>query len=60
MARYRIEFLDQGLNVRATDEIECADDAQAIKEAHDVHVPQIGFGFDVWEGVRLSYQHRRQ
>lgn len=60
MALYRIEFLDHGLNVRATAEIECADDVEAIKEAHDAHVPQIGFGFDVWEGNRLVHQHRRQ
>jgi hypothetical protein len=46
--------------VRATAEIECVNDAQAIKEAHGAHVPQIGFGFDVWEGERLVYQHRRQ
>lgn len=60
MAVYRIEFLDHGQNVRATAEIECADNAQAIKEAHEAHVPSIGFGFDVWQGDRLVYQHKRR
>lgn len=59
MALYRIDFLDHGQNVRATAEIDCADDAEAIEEAHLAHVPSIGFGFDIRQGERLVYQHRR-
>ncbi len=60
MPLYIIQFLDPAENVRATAELECADDAEAIKEVHERAASGYCFGFDTWEAERLVYQQRRR
>lgn len=59
MALYRIHFVDNGGNSFAVHEIECADDAEAVKKARTLDVRFIGMGFDLWDGERLVHQERR-
>lgn len=56
---YLIELLDHGGNVRVADWISCEDDASAINRAQAMDVVKIGVGYDVWEGRRLVFRHRR-
>ena len=56
---YLIELLDHGGNVRVADWISCDDDAEAIHRAHAMDVVRIGIGYDVWDGSRLVFRHRR-
>jgi len=56
---YLVEFLDHGKNVRVAEWIICDDDAHAIHRARELDVVKIGLGYDVWQGDRLVYRHRR-
>ena len=58
MRRYRIEFVDHGGNVFDRRYLDNEDDQAAVDEAHRLHVPGIGAGFNVWQGDRLVHQHR--
>jgi hypothetical protein len=60
MAVYTLNHVDHGGNVWASDEIECDDDASAITAAHREFLHSIGFGFDLMEGERLVYSHRKR
>ena len=59
MTTYLVEFFDHGKNVRMAEWIICDDDAHAIRRARDLDVVKIGLGYNVWQGDRLVYQHRR-
>lgn len=59
MARYLIELLDHGGNVRVADWIYCEDDAHAISRAKQMDIVAIGIGYDVSQGDRLVFSHRR-
>jgi hypothetical protein len=56
MALYRVDFLDHGGNVYATNRFEHDDDAAAVAAAHLLNVlPHISAGFEVWQDV---HHHR--
>jgi hypothetical protein len=40
-------------------ELEMHDDEAAIEQAHRIHLQSSGGGFEVWQGNRLVYNHRR-
>ncbi|MGH7073568.1 MAG: hypothetical protein ACREFD_05120 [Stellaceae bacterium] len=59
MPLYTINFIDHAGNVRDSDERDCDTDEEAIAFAHDMNVPGIGNGFDIWHQDRLVHRHRR-
>ena len=59
MAVYRVHFVDHGDNIYHTDYVEHEHDEAAIEAARRIDVPAIGAGFDLWQGDRLVYRHRR-
>jgi hypothetical protein len=58
MILYRVQFVDHGDNVYATEYLEHDDDKSAIEAAHRMNVPSIGAGFDLWDDGRLVHRHR--
>jgi hypothetical protein len=56
---YLIRLLDHGGNIRVADWISCENDATAIDRAKAMDVVRIGAGYDVWDGDRLVFRHRR-
>lgn len=58
MPPYRINYVNHAEKVWGTDIIDCADDAAASQLAERLHVPGIGYGFDLWDGDRLVHSHR--
>jgi hypothetical protein len=58
MARYRVHFVDHVDNIYDAVHIEHEDDEAAVEHAHRINVPNIGGGFEVWEGDRLVDRHR--
>lgn len=56
---YLIQLLDHGSNVRVADWLICDDDAHAINRAKAMDVVKIGVGYDIWDGDRLVFRHRR-
>lgn len=59
MASYHVRFVDHGNNRFAVHELDCAHDDEAVDKAHQLDVPFIGAGFDVWQNDRLVHRHRR-
>lgn len=59
MPRYRIRFVDHGGHVFGTEEMVCADDAQAIEKAREIHTHGIGNGYEIWQGARLVHIEKR-
>ena len=59
MTRYRVHFVDHSGNVYATEHIEHDDEQAVIDEVHLRHAHGIGAGFDIWDGERLVYRHRK-
>jgi len=59
MAIYLIKLFDHGGNTRVADWVDCADDADAIRRAKQMDVVKIGNGYDVFDGDRLVFSHRR-
>lgn len=58
MALYSILFLDRSDNIYTTHYSEQDDDEAAIEAAHSLNVlPDIGRGFEVWDGDRLVHRH---
>jgi hypothetical protein len=53
-----VHFVDHA--DRVFDSIELEGDAHesAIEEAHRLHVPSIGAGFDIWHEGRLVHKYR--
>ena len=59
MARYDVFFFDHSERIYSTERVECADDGGAILRAHDLNVPSIGAGFEVWQEQRFVYRAAR-
>ena len=58
MARYYVHFVDHGGAVFDAVRLEHDTDEAAIEDAHRIHIPGIGAGFDVWHEGRLVHRHR--
>lgn len=56
---YRIQYLDHGGNIYATEQVEHDDEQAMIRELRQRQEHRIGAGFDVWDGDRLVYRHRK-
>lgn len=56
MSTYYVHFVDHGEHIYATERIRCRDDADAIATAHTIDFPNIGAGFEVWDGQRLVHR----
>jgi hypothetical protein len=60
MARYRVQFLDFGGNVRASHEIDQDDDEAAIDAAHRMNVlPRISSGFQIGSSMSIGLSAER-
>ena len=59
MAQYRIHFVDHGENVYATEHVQHDDERELIETMRRREAHGIGAGFDLYEGDRLVYRHRK-
>jgi hypothetical protein len=59
MAIYQVNFVDHGDNVYASESIEHDDEPALVETLRRRHTHGIGAGFDIWEGDRLIYRHRK-
>ena len=50
---YQIHFISHGGHRFGTTLIESADDARAKEKAQGMHVPAIGYGYELWQDDRL-------
>ena len=57
--QYRVNFVDHGGHVYATDHVEHDDETELIRELRERHAHGVGAGFDVWKDDRLVHRHRR-
>ena len=60
MPRYECRFLDHGGNTREMQLIDAEDDGAAVTEAHQMHSPRVGAGFDLWQDERRVHSHRNR
>jgi hypothetical protein len=58
VANYRVDFLGHDGELFDTLEFERESDDAAIQHAHDINVPGVSGGFEVWERNRLVHRHR--
>lgn len=56
---YRVHYVDHGNNVYATEHIEHDDEEVLIADLQRLNAHGVGAGFDVWDGDRLVYRHRK-
>jgi len=59
MARYDIRFFDHTDRVYSRERVQCEDDARAVAKGHEINLPGIGAGFEVWQDERLVYRATR-
>ena len=59
MAVYRVEYVDHGENVYATEHVEHDDDEALVEELRVRNAHGIGAGYNVWDGDRLVYRNRK-
>jgi hypothetical protein len=58
LTKYRISFVDCDGRVFDAVQFERATDEEAVAEAHRLHIPSVGAGFDVWRKGRLLNRYR--
>lgn len=56
---YRVHYVDHGNNIYATEHVEHDDEQALIAELRQQNAHGIGAGFDLWDGDRLVYRHRK-
>lgn len=60
MPLYRVHFLDHGGRIFGADEMECANDDEAIERARQVHRHGIGKGYEIWQAERHIHTETRR
>lgn len=58
LTNYRVSFVDGEGRVFDAVQFARASDEEAVAQAHRIHIPSAGAGFDVWHNGRLVDRYR--